>query len=166
MDITTAAFFLGMLCGTILLLSASVVYVKHRQFGLGGTAMTLAGVILLGMSVWKTIDVEINKEGMKGKLIRFEQKLSELEKTNESLTHMIRDATTKIDSNIKEVKSTQEQLGSLSSTFHAMLEATKQYAVAETEKTESRITNLSGGKPSPEKEYLETLEHITRSTDE
>jgi hypothetical protein len=66
------AFIIALIVGTLMLGCVCFVYVKHRAFGFGGTVLSALGVILLGMSVWRSIDVSLSKEGIKAKLNQVE----------------------------------------------------------------------------------------------
>lgn len=66
------AFVVAMVLGALMLVSVCFVYVKHQTFGLGGTCLSGFGVILLGMSVWKTVDVSFDEKGVRAKLEQVE----------------------------------------------------------------------------------------------
>jgi hypothetical protein len=74
--IQTVAFSVGMLFGAVMVITACLVYWKHRQFGLAGIVLSTLGTILIGLSIWKGMDVSINKEGLKLKFTELEQQVS------------------------------------------------------------------------------------------
>lgn len=39
------------------------VYIKHQIFGLGGSILTPFGVLLLGLSIWKTVEISVSPGG-------------------------------------------------------------------------------------------------------
>ncbi|WP_321917448.1 MULTISPECIES: peptidoglycan-binding domain-containing protein [Paraburkholderia] len=66
------AFLIGLVLGALMIVAVVYVYVKHRSFGLGGSCMSLLGVVLVGMSVWKSVDVSIDGKGMSARLDQVE----------------------------------------------------------------------------------------------
>lgn len=69
---TNPAFIVALVIGVTMLGAVCFVYVKHQTFGLGGTCLSGFGVILIGMSVWKTVDVSFDEKGIKAKLEQVE----------------------------------------------------------------------------------------------
>jgi Putative peptidoglycan binding domain len=66
------AFYVAMVVGTLMLGAVCFVYIKHQTFGLGGISLSAFGVILLGMSVWRSIDISFDEKGVKAKLSQVE----------------------------------------------------------------------------------------------
>lgn len=62
-SISMIAFVLGLLFGSVLLLAAVYRFVKHREFGLGGTVLIVFGSMLLGLSVWTSFEFSVDPEG-------------------------------------------------------------------------------------------------------
>ena len=62
-SISMIAFVLGLLFGSVLLLAAVYRFVKHREFGLGGTVLIVFGSMLLGLSVWTSFEFSVDSEG-------------------------------------------------------------------------------------------------------
>ena len=59
----TSALVLGMLFGSLMLIAVAWVYIKHQIFGLGGTTLTLFGVLFLGLSIFKTVKISVSPGG-------------------------------------------------------------------------------------------------------
>jgi len=70
--IENLAFITALVLGAVLLGSACYVYVKNQTFGLGGSCLSGLGVVLVGMSVWQSIDVSFDGNGIKAKLAQVE----------------------------------------------------------------------------------------------
>lgn len=71
MNIADIAFVFGLILGTYLLICATFVYCKHREFGLGGTMLVIFGSLLVGLSIWTSIEISVNADGsVKAKYIR------------------------------------------------------------------------------------------------
>ena len=61
--ISIVAFALGLLLGSVLLLASVYRFVKHRDFGLGGTVLVVFGSMLLGLSVWTSFEFSVDSAG-------------------------------------------------------------------------------------------------------
>ena len=62
------AYAVALVLGSLMLLSVCFVYIKHQMLPMGGIAMSLFSVILVGMSVWQSIDVSFDQQGFQAKL--------------------------------------------------------------------------------------------------
>ena len=77
------SYAVGMIMGSVAVVSASYVWVKHQRFGMGGAFLSFVGVVLLGLSVWSRARVEISEEGLLAEFERLQQRLEEVTRTNE-----------------------------------------------------------------------------------
>lgn len=91
-EITTLALFMGLVFGSIMLSAVCWVYVKHQHFGTGGSVLTIFGVVLLGLSVWKTVELSISPEGIDARFSKIEEKIGAVER------------------NVKQVESTNQEV--------------------------------------------------------
>lgn len=57
------ALLIGIVLGAIMLLGVIYVYVKNQSYGMGGTALTVFGTLLIGLSIWKTAEISISPDG-------------------------------------------------------------------------------------------------------
>jgi hypothetical protein len=69
---TNPAFYIAMVVGAVMLGAVCFVYIKHQSFGLGGVSLSALGVVLLGMSVWRSIDISFDEKGVRAKLNQVE----------------------------------------------------------------------------------------------
>ena len=60
------AIFAGIIFGAVSVCSSAWVWVSQRAFGLGGSTLAVAGVILLGMSIFKTVEFRAGPVSFKG----------------------------------------------------------------------------------------------------
>lgn len=86
------AFTVALVLGSLMLACVCYVYVRHQVFGIGGSALSGLGVVLIGMSVWKTVDVAFDEKGVRAKLEQVETVAKRAESTavqaqNESKTN-------------------------------------------------------------------------------
>lgn len=77
---------ISLILGSLMLSSVCFVYIRHRIFGIGGSFLTIFGTILIGLSVWKTVDIKTEKISIKlrateDKLIKLEENMTTLEDT-------------------------------------------------------------------------------------
>ncbi len=69
---TNPAFMVALVFGALMLGTVCYVYARHQTFGLGGTCLSGFGVVLLGMSVWQTIDISMDAKGIRARLDQVE----------------------------------------------------------------------------------------------
>ena len=89
--IVFTALILNLVFGSLMLCSLLFVYIKHRTFGLGGSVLTVFGVMLLGISIWKTVEISVTLEG------EIEAKFEALEKRVEDVREIADSTTTKVE---------------------------------------------------------------------
>jgi len=90
--------------GAIMIAVACFVYVTHGEFGLGGAALTLLGVVLVGSAIWKSIDISIGKEGgISAKLVR---RIEEVEANVVDVQREVRD----VEVNVQGVRENVREL--------------------------------------------------------
>lgn len=54
---------MGLILGTICVLAAIYNFVRHQNFGLGGVVLVVFGALLLGLSIWHSIELSISADG-------------------------------------------------------------------------------------------------------
>ncbi len=96
--ITMAATVLGLVLGSTMIGTVSWTYGTHQQFGVGGAVLTVFGAILVGLSVWRTIDVSISPKG--GVKAKFEQRFDRLQRSVEQVANQVREVETHVLNNI------------------------------------------------------------------
>lgn len=89
---------LGIALGTAMLSTVIFVYAKKQSFGLGGAVLTPFGVLLLGLSVWKTVDVSVSSDGgIQAKFEALEYKIGkDSEQTSERIGTLTRITSDKL----------------------------------------------------------------------
>lgn len=76
--VETMAFGAGIVVGSLLLVAVAVVWMRKQAFGIARSVMCLSGVILVGLTVWRTVQFEITENGFKGTFDRLEQQVTQL----------------------------------------------------------------------------------------
>jgi hypothetical protein len=61
---TIVAIFAGVLFGSAAISSACWVWIKRQLFAYGGSALCFSGVILIGLSIWQSVEFGITEKGM------------------------------------------------------------------------------------------------------
>ena len=74
-----------------MLCSLLFVFIKHKTFGIGGSVLTVFGVMLLGLSIWKTLEISVTAKGEIG------AKFEALEKRVEDVREIANSTTTKVE---------------------------------------------------------------------
>ena len=85
------ALILGIVFGSLMLCCLLFVYIKHKKFGLGGSVLTVFGVMLLGFSIWKTAEISVTLEG------KIEAKFEALTKRVEDVREIANSTTAKVE---------------------------------------------------------------------
>ena len=90
-SITSAALILGLILGSLMLISVVFVFAKHQAFGMGGTLMTPFGVLLLGLSIWKTAEISVTPEGgLAAKFESLEQQVADINEEQKTTSEQVR----------------------------------------------------------------------------
>ena len=77
------SYAVGMLMGSVAVVAASYVWVKHQRFGVGGAFLSFVGVVLVGLSVWSRARIEISEGGLLAEFERLQQQLEEVTRTSD-----------------------------------------------------------------------------------
>lgn len=86
MDVRSIAFFAGIVIGSAAILAVAFVWIRKQTFGIGGSVLCSVGVVLLGLSVWTTMKIEISQQGISWE---FERRLATVLEANEALTEEV-----------------------------------------------------------------------------
>ena len=62
----------ALVLGGLMLITVCGVFAFSQSFGFGGSVLTVSGVVLIGMSVWRKIDVTVSEKGFTAKLEQVE----------------------------------------------------------------------------------------------
>jgi hypothetical protein len=71
--IETATFVSGLVLGAMLLVVAAFVYASRNVFGFGGTLFLVFGTILVGLSLWRSVELTVDPDG--GLIAIFKQEI-------------------------------------------------------------------------------------------
>ena len=58
------AILAGIVMGSLILLAVIAVYWRDQKFGYAGTVMSIMGITLIGLTVWRTVTIEITEDGI------------------------------------------------------------------------------------------------------
>ena len=87
---STAVYTVGLVFGGLAVFSVCYVFMKTRTFGFGGGVLSLVGVILIGLSLWSRVKIEVSKEGLKGEFETLQQNVVALAGASESLSEEVK----------------------------------------------------------------------------
>ena len=103
-EIVTAV---GLLIGSVLMLSVCFVFIRHRFFGPGGAALSILGAILIGMSVWSNINVSVGADGgFRAELSQIRDQVAKIDSKNDQL----RQTVSTVESQVKETQNVVQSL--------------------------------------------------------
>ena len=75
-DPARLTYYGGILFGSLLMIAVVVVYLVNGKLEIGGIVLTLVGFSLFGLSVWKTLDLNLKQGRVRVELRVFEQRNS------------------------------------------------------------------------------------------
>ena len=103
-DIVTV---IGLFVGVMMITTVCAVFLRNQTFGVGGSALSMLGTILIGMSVWGNISVSVGADGgITAELTQIRQKVSEISTHNQKIDQSVSEIRV-------EVKQTRDNIRSL-----------------------------------------------------
>jgi hypothetical protein len=67
--------YAGLVIGALALISTCIVWMRKQVMGLGGTVLSLVGVVLMGLSIWKNVEISVDKDGVEAKFRALEEQV-------------------------------------------------------------------------------------------
>ena len=78
MTIEQMALIIGLALGSAMLLIVSVAFLLGHAFGLGGVTLALVGTLLLGLSIWRSVQIRVSPGGgFEASFERFKEEVRE-----------------------------------------------------------------------------------------
>ena len=109
--IVFTALILGLVFGSLMLCSLLFVYIKHKAFGLGGAVLTVFGVMLLGLSIWKTVEISVTPKGeIDAKFEVLEKRVEDVREIADSTTAKVEEIDTAQNLVIREITNVQSSM--------------------------------------------------------
>jgi hypothetical protein len=105
--IDNPAFVVGLGLGALMLLSVCWVYVRNQTVALGGLVLTVCGVILIGMSVWRSIDVSVDTKGIRARLAQVEAQVVQVSEKTTAVEQQTSDLEQRFEMQLAQEKLTQ-----------------------------------------------------------
>jgi len=93
------AFAIGLVLGSVAVLSVCFVWVRRQLFGMGGGALSLVGVILVGLSVWGKVKIEASEGGVKAEFEKVKAQVQQVAEANTIVAEELEKAARNIDAN-------------------------------------------------------------------
>jgi hypothetical protein len=69
-DLSNSVYLVALGLGVIILLSVCFVYVKHQVLKFSGIGLSVIGLVLVGMSIWTSVEFSISESGVTAKLMQ------------------------------------------------------------------------------------------------
>src|SRR5215469_11397533 len=94
-----AVFIVGLVLGTLLLTSVCWTYVRAptHAFNLGGVILSTFGFLLVGLSVFQSVDISISSKGVTAKLDQLTKNVAQVQSQTEDAKQTLNNLTTKVD---------------------------------------------------------------------
>ena len=78
MDTQNWANIAGIIFGSGAILSVTIVYIRSQKLGFTGLGFAFVGMILVGMSIWSSIKISVNENGIETELERLHRQVGEI----------------------------------------------------------------------------------------
>jgi septal ring factor EnvC (AmiA/AmiB activator) len=125
MELTQVAFLVGMVVGAVMIGSVCVAYVKRSSFGMGGSMLSVLGVLLIGMSVWSTARIEVSPEGgLKLEVEKLRQQVENVEQRAEQISSDVQTTRAKTEEVAGDVSRVKAAAGAISEQLAEVAETT------------------------------------------
>lgn len=95
----TVVYAVGLAMGSVMLGSVCYVWVRKQQLGIGGGFLSAMGVVLLGLSVWTGVSVEVTKGGIKADFDRLQERLDEVTEANQIVSEQVQNIAQSTEAN-------------------------------------------------------------------
>jgi len=76
MNIENLVVLVGLAVGTAALGTACAVWYRKQEFGIGGSTLSIVGVVLIGLSIWTGVSFSITGDGLQVELDSLEERLA------------------------------------------------------------------------------------------
>lgn len=89
MDVQQLAFIAGIILGSIAVLTACFVWLRHRTFGVGGGGLSLVGLALVGLSIFSTISISVSEAGVEAKFQAMQERVNAVAEASAAVTEEV-----------------------------------------------------------------------------
>lgn len=87
------AYIVGLVVGAVAIAAVCWVWVRKQTFGTGGTVLSIVGVILVGLSVWKTVEISYTNGSLMVRLQKLEERLGQVAEASSAVTQEVQKLT-------------------------------------------------------------------------
>ncbi|MCH9647132.1 MAG: hypothetical protein K0U98_02770 [Deltaproteobacteria bacterium] len=95
----SVVYAVGLAMGSVMLGSVCYVWVRKQQLGMGGGFLGAMGVVLLGLSVWTGVSVEVSKSGIKADFERLQGRLDEVTEASQVVSEQVQNIAQSTEAN-------------------------------------------------------------------
>lgn len=86
------AYVIGLILGSLLLVVVAITWFRKQIFGFGGAGLSVIGLVLLGLSLWTSVNIRVG--GWETQLNLVEQRLAQVEQTNVEMSNDLAEVAT------------------------------------------------------------------------
>ena len=89
MNINELVLIVGLILGSLAILSVCWVWLRKQVFGPGGSILSFFGVLLVGLSLWSRASVELTPEGFRAEFERLQEEINQVVKKSERISEEV-----------------------------------------------------------------------------
>lgn len=89
MNMNELVFIVGLILGSLAMLSVCWVWVRKQVFGPGGGVLSFFGVLLAGLSLWSRASVELTPDGFRAEFERLQQEINQVVRKSEQISQEV-----------------------------------------------------------------------------
>jgi len=99
------AFLVGFVMGSVMIVSVCIGHLRNHTFGLGGSALTVGGVLLIALSVWTNATISVDAAGgFKAQFASLERQVESVKQVTEANSQQLH----RVDQSVKQVSEVSE----------------------------------------------------------
>jgi hypothetical protein len=107
------------------------VWIRNQVFGLGGSALSLVGVTLVGLSIWSGVKINVSDEGFQAEFNRLQEQVKTVAQSNQTGIEAKQVVTQEVKNLAENTERAKEQFAALTNALEAKgtLEPDKKNAI-------------------------------------
>ena len=103
-------FGIGVALGAGALLTVYYVWVKRQTFGIGGSLLSVTGIVLVGLPLWSSINLSVSATGLRAELERMQERVEEVAEASAIVSETVVDLAEMQDSSHRQFTQLTEVL--------------------------------------------------------
>ena len=105
---TDIVIIIGLLAGLLMVATVCSVFYKSQVFGLGGSALSMLGTVLIGMSIWSNISFKIGADGgFSAELNQIKQEVAQIGTRNQRIEESVSEVKVEVQQTHEDIRDLQ-----------------------------------------------------------